>query len=594
MKKIYLTALSVVLFFGANAQEKSAVTVKADNERSARNVRVPNVNNTPSYSTKATYLNEGFEGTFPPAGWSVYSGSSATTTSDPTQKWHLEAGRGNPGGAAFVSYVNSVDFHDEYMETPEVTLPSGACRLTFDFFSSIYWHAQTLGGTFDNVDLQVLISNDGGSSWDDIIWQEDSIALLDASQSNDWETFEWTTRAFVDLSSYSGDNVIIGFRYVGIDGAESGIDNVVIEDTPDNEIELSNGWSGDVVLDFDYSMVPDEQVKQMRVGAAVKNLGGMPQTFNLTADINDGSSSVYNNSQSVTLAVGESDTVWFDSGYTPTAQGVYTVSFSLPADDNLSNNNKSVTLTTTDFIYAHDFDGTQAFRFDQDDAVSMGNQFVMEQNATLRAANVEFTTGTTADLYVEINVWEVLTSIQDVTQVGVEGYTVPASAIGNSGLVTTIPFSTPISLTAGKTYILEVMKVDAGPSRMFLGGSDAGDDDLSTVCYGPFGTGSAVNRWIGWGFAPAIRMNFDATLGLNENPIEGVTIYPNPSEGIVNISNDKNITNNIEVFDLLGNSILSTSASTATTIDLTGNASGVYVVVVSNSNGSVVERVSIK
>ena len=592
MKRIYLTALSVAFLFGANAQEKATSLVKANNEKSARNVKVSTATNTPSYSTKATYLDENFDGaTFPPTGWSVYSGPASTTT-DPTQEWHLEAAAGNPGGAAFVTYVNGTDFHDEYMVTPQMTLPATACRLSFDFNSSVYWHAQTLGGSFDNVDLQVLVSVDNGASWDNIVWQEDSIALLDATFSNDWVTFDWGTRALVDLTPYASQSVVIGFHYVGIDGAESGIDNVLVEDTPDNEIQLENGWTGDIVLDFDYSMIPDEQVKAMRVGAGVKNLGALSQTFDLTADINDGSTSVYNSAQSVTLAVGESDTIWFDTGYTPTALGTYTVSFSIPADANLTNNDKTVTVATTDVVYGHDFTGTEIFRFDQDDDVSMGNQFILEQPATLRAADIEFETGTTADLYVEINVWEVGTSVQDVTQVGVESYTVPASAIANG--VTTVPFSTPISLAAGTVYILEVMKADFGPDRMFLAGSSAGDDDISTVCYGPFGTGSAVERWVGWGFSPAVRMNFDATLGLNSDIIEGVTIYPNPSEGIVNISNDKNTANKIEVFDLLGNSILSKSANTATSIDLSANAAGVYVVVVSNANGSVVERVSIK
>jgi len=592
MKRIYLSALSVGLFFGANAQEKTTTVVKASNEKAARNIKVANQTNTPNYSTKATYLTQDFEGgTFPPTGWSKVSGTNSQVTTLP-EEWHTST-NGNPGSAAAVSYVSSVRYQDEYLKTPEVTLPNGPCRVGFDFNTSIYWHALTLGGDFDNADIKVLISTDGGTSWDAVLWQEDDLALLDASYSNDWVQFEWT-RALVDLTSYQGQDVVIGFHYDGMDGAEFLLDNVVIEDTPDNEISLLNGWSGDIVLDFDYSMVPNEQAKQMRVGAAVKNLGGLQQTFNLTADINNGSGSVYNNVQSVTLDVAESDTIWFDSGYTPTALGTYTVSFSIPADANLTNNNKSVTQTTTDFVYAQDFTGSQIFRFDQNDVVSMGNQFLMENNATLRAADVEFETGTTADLYVEVKVWLVGANVQDLTQIAIQDYTVPASAIGSTGLITKIPFSSPVTLNAGSIYILEVLKADAGPERMFLGGSDAGDDDLSTVCFGPFGASSAINHFVGWGFAPAIRMNFDAALGLNETPIEGVSIYPNPSEGIINISNDKNISNKIEVFDLLGNSILSTSANTTTTIDLSTNAAGVYVVVVSNANGSVVERVSIK
>jgi hypothetical protein len=39
---------------------------------------------------------------------------------------------------------------------------------------------------------------------------------------------------------------------------------------------------------------------------------------------------------------------------------------------------------------------------------------------------------------------------------------------------------------------------------------------------------------------------------------------------------------------------LSTSANAATTVDLSSNAAGIYMIIVSNENGSIVERVSIK
>ncbi len=598
MKKIYLTALSVAFLFGANAQEKSTLTNKANDAKAAVSVKASTAE-APIYNTKAIYLTEGFEGTFPPTGWSVVSGPASTITVPATQDWHQVTTSGNPGSSASVNYQNSTDVHDQFLITPAVTMPAtGNVRVAFDFSTSIYWHAITLGGTYDNVDVTVLASTDAGTTWDPILWQEDSLVLLDASYSNDWATYEWK-RAFVDLSAYvGGAPVTIGFHYKGIDGAQFALDNVTVEDVPDNDIEIQNAWTGDVVLDYDYSKVPDEQVKPMRVGAALRNIGAQDQTgFSVNYDIIFGGSSVDNGTTTATLTAGEQDTVWFDTGYTPTASGVYTVNFSLQADDNTANDDRAATLETTDFIYAHDFDGAGIFRFDQDDVVSMANQFILEADATLRAADVEFETGTTVDLYVQVNVWEVdpALGIQGaLTQVGVTDFIVPASAIGSAGLITTIPFPTAIPLVAGAIYMLEVLKTDAGPGRLFLGGSDAGDDDFSTVCYGPFGASNAINYFNGWGFAPAIRMNFDPTIGLDENTLTGVSIYPNPSEGIVNITNDNNTENSIEVYDLLGNSILSTSANAATTVDLSSNAAGIYMIIVSNENGSIVERVSIK
>src|SRR5690606_17384025 len=134
---------------------------------------------------------------------------------------------------------------------------------------------------------------------------------------------------------------------------------------------------------------------------------GMAQTFDVTADVNDGAASVFNDVQSVTLNPADADTIWFDTGYTPTAIGDYTADFTLSADDNLSNNQMSVVLSTTEFTYAHDFTVDQAFRFDIDDEVGMGNLFLMENNAVLQAVDIKFETGTADDLYTLIYLWEV-------------------------------------------------------------------------------------------------------------------------------------------------------------------------------------------
>ncbi len=604
MKKIYLSILAVSFAIGVSAQDKSIGTNKDRSERVAPILKVtsPSAGLPNHYAEKASYLTEDFEGTFPPAGWAVNSGPASTVT-NPAQEWHHRTTGGypenadafngtNPGGCAAVLYVNSVDQHDEYLIAPETTLPAGPCRVSFDFATSIYWHATTIGGTYDNADIQVLVSNDSGASWDNVVWQEDSIVLLDASYSNDYETYIWK-RAYVDLSAYQGQDVVIGFSYYGLDGAPFYLDNVVIEDTPDNEIEISNAWTGDIILDFDYSMVPQDQVKPMRIGVAVKNIGGFGQTFDVTADLNDGSTSVFNDVVSVTLSPADSDTLWFDTGYTPTLIGNYTADFTLSADDNLANNQKSVVVSTTADTYAHDFTIDQAFRFDVDDEVGMGNMFVMENNAVLQAADVKFETGTANDLYVLIYVWEVGANIQDLTQVGAVDYTVTSADIG-SGSFTTIPFFSPISLSAGSSYVMEVRKINNDTDRMFLGGSDEGDDDFSTVCYGPFGASSAINWFNGWGFSPAIRMNFDEPLGIYENTLTGVSVYPNPSEGIINVTNDNKVTNVIEVHDMLGKVVFTSTVSTSTTIDLSGNGTGVYIVKVSNENGTMVERVVIR
>ena len=615
MKKSYLSFISVFALSASFAQTNVSSDLMKKNDERTTSTLVRTTSAKPvlpsTFYEKASYLTEDFEGTFPPAGWTVMSGGSSSVT-DPEQEWHQRTIGGYPqnsnafegtapGGCAAILYINSVDQHDEYIYTPQVTLPNGNCRVSFDFATSIFWHAPQLGGTHDNADIQTLVSLDDGSTWEvDILWEEDSIDLLNASYSNDYETYIWK-RAYVNLSAFQGQAVNVGWYYNGLDGAPFYLDNVSIEDVPDNEIAVHKAWTGDVAADYDYSMVPEDQVKPMRIGTVVQNLGALSQTFDVSADLNDGAASVYSSTASVTLAVSEIDTVWFDTGYTPSALGTYTVTFDIPADGDNSNNTKTNTLETTSMTYAQDFTIDGIYGFDQDDVVSMGNTFYMENNAVLTAADIKFETGTTEDLYVAINVWSVGTDIQDLTQVGIEDYTIPASAIGNGGF-TTVAFQSPITLNAGTTYVLEVRKVDNSTDRLYLGGSDAGDDDFSTVCYGPFGTGGAENTWISWGFSPAIRMNF-APAGLFEvsNTVD-MSVFPNPAGNKTTVSFELNNTAdvNITVTDLAGRTVYTDdlgsieSGSSQFVINTSDLTNGIYSVNVSVNGVISTEKLVVK
>lgn len=599
MKKIYISAL--VLFGASSVFAQVNTTNKVNSERVTGEVitqqNAPRPTDVVTGQTRATYLTEDFEGSFPPSGWTVTSGPTSTVT-DPNQEWHKRDNGGFPqdvdpfqstvpGGCAGILYINSVDQHDEWMHTPAIALPNNPCRVSFDFGSSVFWHAITLGGSNDNADIQVRVSTDGGATWDpQVLWQEDSLTLLDASYTNPWgeDGYNWQ-RAYVDLSAFQGQTVNVGFYYNGLDGAPFFLDNVSIEDTPANDIHVLRAWSGDVVQAYDHSMVPEAQVTTMRIGTVVRNLGGNAQTFDVTADVNDGSASVFNGTQNITSQPGQIDTLWWDTGYTPTAIGTYTVAFNVPADDETSNDMMSTTLETTEFIYAHDFTTTDLNGFDQDETVSIGNVFTMQADANLYGLDVKFETGTTADLFTAINVWQVGTNIQDLTLVDQLNYNVPASAIGSG--VTTITFNAPIALTAGNAYVVEVQKVDQSTDRLYIGASSTGTDDNSTVCYGPFGTNQAVNWFTGWTFSPYVRMNFDFHLGIEEqNAIVGMSVFPNPTAEDANVSfelsNAANV--NVTVTDLAGNVVYandlgSVSAGSTDVAINTGNmANGVYMV----------------
>ena len=71
-----------------------------------------------------------------------------------------------------------------------------------------------------------------------------------------------------------------------------------------------------------------------------------------------------------------------------------------------------------------------------------------------------------------------------------------------------------------------------------------------------------------------------------------VSLYPNPTDGIVNIESTGTMT--ISVMNMLGQKVIETTATDNANIDLSGFEAGIYMVRVDTANGTITEKVSIK
>ena len=152
-------------------------------------------------------------------------------------------------------------------------------------------------------------------------------------------------------------------------------------------------------------------------------------------------------------------------------------------------------------------------------------------------------------------------------------------------------FDGPVMLNSGVYYAAIELYSNANSTDIrVLDDRTVDQPSITAAIYIP-GAQSYTN-----GTAIGIRllMGNDWGAGVEENALEGVSVYPNPSQGIVNVSNNHNVSNTIVVYDMLGQVVLTKEATSDTTLDLSGNGTGVYLVKVSNNNGSMVERVVIK
>ncbi|MGB1318336.1 MAG: T9SS type A sorting domain-containing protein, partial [Flavobacteriales bacterium] len=97
------------------------------------------------------------------------------------------------------------------------------------------------------------------------------------------------------------------------------------------------------------------------------------------------------------------------------------------------------------------------------------------------------------------------------------------------------------------------------------------------------------------GNAAGIRLITADNVGIANTPrLTGVNVYPNPTEGLINVRFTNAGSYNLEVVDVLGASVYSAVAQYSTTIDLTEFAKGVYTVKVSNQLGVFAERLIVQ
>ena len=96
------------------------------------------------------------------------------------------------------------------------------------------------------------------------------------------------------------------------------------------------------------------------------------------------------------------------------------------------------------------------------------------------------------------------------------------------------------------------------------------------------------------GNAFAIRLNMGATTGINENSISNVSVYPNPSNGLVNINFDGKENMNIRVRDISGKVVHTDLINSNSSIDFSEFGKGIYLLDITNNHGTFTQKVTIQ
>lgn len=182
---------------------------------------LPGWDSRPDASSPAVaFLSEGFEGVFPPAGWTEIELAPAP------YNWAQDPSPHSGTYSARIQWTAAYA-QDEILTTGAIDLSTAVptdLKLAFWIMGSPYWST--------NANTEVFLSSDG-SNWT-LAW--DMLTGLTA-------TFVWT-EILVDVGAYAGGNLYVMFKYSGTDGADVHLDDVRVDNIAGPVLPLNDTCAG--------------------------------------------------------------------------------------------------------------------------------------------------------------------------------------------------------------------------------------------------------------------------------------------------------------------------------------------------------------
>ncbi len=398
------------------------------------------------------------------------------------------------------------------------------------------------------------------------------------------------------------------------------IDDIQLSPLPENEIIMDFGYVSTTGNGEEYGRVLTSQLPAtLNIGASVINFGAADQTnlavgHVMTDEEDNLVLSVTTNWG--TLASTDTTTTDENPVLPDLATGLYTVDYSLTSDqDELdldpTNNTKVRTFAVTEDTYSLDGIGLHPEGTGSLDQVGSGSFADNTENVkllnyyeiynTLTVTGVEIALGSASDpggsIFISIlDTADVLSTPSVVNQPLVQSsdpYTITQGDI-DLGVIG-IRFDAPYSLEPGGYYVVaSLFQGDNEADVYVLDDTTVPQPGLASALWIPFDPPTNQNLYGGNGTAWAIRLSTNTSIGVEENtPLEGVSMYPNPTNGILNIHTTRSEKYTVEVMNMLGETIMTAKFSGMTTLDLAGLADGVYSVRISNGSTATVQRVAL-
>lgn len=576
---------------------------------------------TPTRDTEIVIFNEDFDAW--PNGWSIDSETGSTATGEGA--WHHNTDSSD--SYARLNFVNSTMVHNEWLISPSIDIPTGVTKLQWDWNASYFWMVDPN----ENGDLNVYISNNNGATWSASIWSENTEGVF--------ENYEWYTKV-IDVSSYANETIKVAFVYDAVDSAHIGIDKVQVYtvDTIDAEL-ISINTPTYITLGTSLS------IEGTIYNNGTDNITSYDVSYNI-----DGGSESTNYAVTTNLAFSESENFTHNVPYNFATIGDKTINMTISNinggnDSNLTNNvsSKLISVPTqavlnvplfesftsstcfpcapfnqnifNPFMDTHDDiavvkyqmswpapgddyytveGGTRRTYYNINSIPAMvtgGNQI----NTSSGAVNSSYNTQIATDAYFSIDasfslVGNTITVNTEITPYISGTFTVHKAIIekittgnvssnGENAFENVMMKMLP---NGGGTQVSFLQETPYSINESFDMSSTNVEElsDLALVVFIQDDSNSSVLQ---------SRYVSEASLGLDNQIFETVSLYPNPSNGHLNIKTTKEL--QLKITDTLGRIVISNQTVNDNDIlDLSELNSGIYFIAISNGNEKGVQK----
>lgn len=646
MSKLYIPALALALVGGgASAQHSRTATAQEGRALNKVHTDIDNALWRPSQPTvqwgeRAAFWSEDFSGGAIPAGWTNEDLLTPVpvTPDDPpivTFVWTDDPAAVEP---AALNYAPSEIFNapgaaDGYIwcnSDRGLPLPGPATdhltTLTTTAIDcsgqpTVQLSMQSLIGVFDydaNTNVKVKVSTNG-VDWTDFF----PFPCLETGVTNPpcvrWSANPETVGVNISSVAANQPTVYLQFEWQGKWDYFWAIDDIELSPLPPNEIELNNAYTSQTGTGEEYGRVPLSQARPtINIGAELYNYGGENQTnVTVTATTTGGSPSTVTATETVALIEPDS-TFFFDTDAPIVAEiGQYTVDFTMTSDQialdlDTTNNRRSRHFSYTNDVYSLDAiglhpEGTESLTqvgtssfLDNAENVKLMNYYEIYNTWTVTGVEIALGSATRIGSSIIVSILDtvdVLATPSVTNEFLVQSEIHEITAGDSIAGVVGIAFDQPYELTPNAYYV--VASCFAGsdgvnPLHVYIqDDATVPQPGLASALWLPFDPPDNINFY-GNGTAWAIRLSSNPTIGVQEvAELEGVSMYPNPTTGILNINTTTNEKYTVEVMNMLGELIMTTKFTGMTTMDLANFADGVYSVRISNGTSATVQRVTL-